>query len=340
MHHRNTTLDWLRCVAIVAVVNCHASALAGPGTNQLFGIGGRGVDLFFVLSGWLLGHQLLKSLRATGTIDVRRFWLRRWLRTLPAYYAMLAFSVLWQAARNPDWHFDWRYLVFVQTYGPPMPYFAVSWSLCVEEHFYLAVAPLLLLLRDRAGAALLVALLGLPQVLRWVYPDFNWEQTQFRYDQCATGVLLAYWAVYWPRWWGVLCKAAPVLAAAGVAGVGYGLTLRATGSAENDLSVAAWAGIAGSWVLLANSSEFWRSKTGWAPARFVAERAYSLYLTHVEALAVVRKVRDAADGLPFAVTLALTWLLALAAAEVLYRTVERPVMRSRERLAAARQTGP
>ena len=95
MSNRNHSLDILRSLASVLVVNCHlASTLGGDGTLSALQLGGRGVDLFFVLSGWLLGHQLLAELRKTGKVEVGRFWRRRWLRTLPA------------TCRS--WRFPWR----------------------------------------------------------------------------------------------------------------------------------------------------------------------------------------------------------------------------------------
>jgi peptidoglycan/LPS O-acetylase OafA/YrhL len=51
--------------------------------------GGTGVDLFFLLSGWLIGSQLFTEKQKSSTIDVKRFWIRRWMRTMPAYFVVL-----------------------------------------------------------------------------------------------------------------------------------------------------------------------------------------------------------------------------------------------------------
>ncbi|MFM8271001.1 MAG: acyltransferase family protein, partial [Gemmata sp.] len=193
-HFRYPGLDLLRAAAVVAVVSCHAvTSFGSPPEYRAVQLGGKGVDLFFVLSGWLLGRQLLRELCDTGTIDLRRFWYRRWLRTLPAYFAVLALTYTWHLARGGR---DVRpaYLFFGQTYLTDLPYFGISWSLCVEEHFYLAVAPLLLLLwRGRAALALLPLLLVLPAACRaagWYVHDPGVE-THTRYDTCAVGVLLS-----------------------------------------------------------------------------------------------------------------------------------------------------
>lgn len=327
MSSRNGSLDVLRCVAIVLVINCHAAVtFVGEPWRSVLGLGGRGVDLFFVLSGWLLGQQLLTELAETSTIEVRRFWARRWLRTLPAYYAVLAFSYLWQIVQKDNYQLDLSYLFFGQTYLSEMPYFGVSWSLCVEEHFYLLIAPLLLLLRWRWGAIALAVLLVVPTVLRAV----GWSgstQTHLRWDQCGAGVLLAFFSVYVPQLWRRLCLVAMPLAVLGLAAAAFNFLCRAHRDWEiADLSTTAWTGIAASWVLLANASPFWRSGYHLAAARYLADRSYALYLLHVEAIVIVRKI----EGIPFVLTLLLVWGLSLLLAEVLFRGVERPVMRARE----------
>src|SRR6516165_1345813 len=77
---RNPALDVLRSLAIIMVVNCHVAGTFAPAPDQSYSkvlqLGGIGVELFFVLSGWLLGRQLCLELADTGTIDVWRFWLR------------------------------------------------------------------------------------------------------------------------------------------------------------------------------------------------------------------------------------------------------------------------
>lgn len=333
-HYRYPGLDLLRAAAIVLVVNCHATtAFGSPAGYSVLQLGGKGVDLFFVLSGWLLGRQLIRELRDTGAIDLRRFWYRRWLRTLPAYYAVLALTFAWQLAKgNRDLRLS--YLFFGQSYLTDLPYFGVSWSLCVEEHFYLAVAPLLLLFwRWRPALALLPALLALPAACR----AFGWYthagvETHARYDPCAVGVLLAAVDVTLPRVWAVLRRLAPLLAVAGLAVAARDIACRLNPQwGLGDRGVLAWALIFGSWVLLAAARPNW--PIGRVPGvRYVAERSYAVYLLHPEAFALLRRV----EGLSFGAFVILTWVLSLTLAEVLYRLVEVPGMRLRERFGASR----
>lgn len=159
--------DVARAFAISLVVLSHAH----QGSQE---IGIYGVELFFALSGFLIGSILHRSLPAEGRWNwtgAVNFWKRRWWRTLPAYYFFLVLAMA---------HHSWRgempeggvpgllsYLTFTPNLmSPNEMFFGVSWSLCVEEAFYL-LFPLLLLLFHRVsesrrmafGGALLVFLL-------------------------------------------------------------------------------------------------------------------------------------------------------------------------------------
>ncbi|MFN7915594.1 MAG: acyltransferase [Vicinamibacterales bacterium] len=337
---RNVSLDTLRALAIVLVLCAHTIESSGHhGWVDVFGVGGVGVDLFFCLSGWLLGRQLLLEWRNSGTVDVPRFWARRWMRTLPAYAAVLAWTLGQSVLQHkvPVW---WPYLVFLQNYSA-MPFFGVSWSLCVEEYFYLGIAPLLLLVtKHRRWLALAAVLLAVPSISRlstdWVNATLGWgwhdKMTHLRYDQCAAGVLLAAVAVFRTSLWARLSALAPVLA---LAGLGLALLsvygrLTATGFAWGP---GTWTVIFTSWVLLANSSSFWRLEASIPGASFVANRAYALYLVHSDGIAVANRLFGVADGRslgPLPLYLLTAWTASFIGAELLYRLVELPGMRARE----------
>lgn len=329
MSKRNGTLDVLRSLAIVMVVMCHTVIAYGPPKGlEVLQLGGKGVDLFFVLSGWLLGHQLLSELKSSGSIDVPRFWLRRWLRTLPAYYAVLALTFAWQVAGRGNRALDWSYLFFGQTYLSDLPYFGVSWSLCVEEHFYLAVAPLLLMFwQHRRARYLLPVLLLLPPICRAMGWYGSLYQTHVRWDQCACGVALAWVAVFRPNAWSRLCRWAPAAALIGLAIALFNFGTRVYGTCGiEDLGPLPWAMVGASGVLLANSSNFWKYRFHPWGMRYLADRSYAIYLLHVEAYAILKHF----PRLPFPIYLFLVWAIALGLAELLYRGIERPFMQARE----------
>ncbi|MGH7862412.1 MAG: acyltransferase family protein, partial [Candidatus Dormibacteraceae bacterium] len=144
-------LDIMRVTASATIVAYHANYVA---SNLHFGPlkdGYLAVDVFFILSGWLLTGQALamRSKISSRGQFIWRFWIRRWLRTLPPYWALLTIlfftgGVLWFA-------FDLRHYliraVFLQSVFEPYPY-GVTWSLITEEWFYLLL-PILIIASPR-----------------------------------------------------------------------------------------------------------------------------------------------------------------------------------------------
>jgi len=111
--------------------------------SEPFGL--LGVELFFVLSGFLIGTILLKRFMATekyGFSDIRNFLIRRWFRTLPNYWLVLIANIILYSWLNPGFftlnHVG--YFFFVQNFSSPsIPFFPESWSLAIEEWFYLSL---------------------------------------------------------------------------------------------------------------------------------------------------------------------------------------------------------
>ncbi len=165
-------LDLLRAIAVLWVVIAHAEYIIAPFYPHFPRIWlVDAVDLFFVLSGFLIGRIILREIvDDNGTsvfVALRHFWIRRWLRTLPAYYVALAATyllcVIWpKMAPGASWH----YLLFLQNMWKAQPFFmANAWSLSIEEYFYL-VFPLVTILcmtlfRKRVRRAYLAAALVL-----------------------------------------------------------------------------------------------------------------------------------------------------------------------------------
>lgn len=335
MTTRNGSLDLLRALAIAAVLACHLANGFARGTPLVAAtsVGGRGVDLFFVLSGFLLGSQLFREREKTGTVNVRRFWVRRWLRTLPAYYAVLFATFAQFVVKGTPERIDWRYLVFVQNYLDPPPFLGVTWSLCVEEHFYLIVAPAVwLTARWRWGMMLcftgVAVCVGLHVAGIYSPKDEHGytSVSQVMFEPCLVGVLVGWLSVCRPRAWGRLRRWSGVLAAMGLLMVILAAVNRTAWDWWlPDWGLVGWASIFAAWVLLAHRSAWWEN-LHLRPVRFVAERAYSLYLVHTEAIAAAKKL----TGVPEWGQAALALVLAFGLAELLYRCVERPFMRLRK----------
>ncbi len=175
--HRPTTqepaLDALRAVAVLLVICTHYALPEWPKANgpeialtewPIFYYGWTGVDLFFVLSGLLIGIQLWRELQRTGRLDVPRFLLKRGFRIWPLYFVVLA---LWALAGKTS---AWPNWVFLTNYFPRG--YDRSWSLATEEQFYLIVPFLLWAtirsLPRRFAALPIVALIAAIPVIRAV----------------------------------------------------------------------------------------------------------------------------------------------------------------------------
>lgn len=139
--------DLVRATGIALVVVFHTvqmSPVDFGAAQSIARLGRYGVDIFFTLSGYLIGGLAVRELAITGQLNIARFWYRRWLRTIPPYLVALAAS--WAAVYiSRSEPFSPYYLFFGQNYFEKLPFFLVSWSLCVEEHFYLGL-PLFLVI--------------------------------------------------------------------------------------------------------------------------------------------------------------------------------------------------
>ena len=153
---RQPGLDLLRAIAIVVVVIYHAGIMGFPLPGRVHRWGWIGVDLFFVLSGYLIGGQLLAPLARHQRINLGQFFSRRAFRILPAYFLVLAIYFLLPSWREyPEMAQPlWKFLLSVQNialHGGTA--FSHAWSLAVEDQFYLVLPFLLLFLNRRPKAA-------------------------------------------------------------------------------------------------------------------------------------------------------------------------------------------
>ena len=142
-------LDHLRAFAISFVLIFHYQFFGHPQWVETIGkFGWTGVDLFFVLSGFLISTELFKELSKTRTISLKNFFIKRSFRILPAYLLVVGIYFLIPAYREREALPPlWRFLTFTQNFGLDLRQtgtFSHAWSLCVEEQFYLLL-PLALL---------------------------------------------------------------------------------------------------------------------------------------------------------------------------------------------------
>lgn len=382
---RIKTLDILRFVAVLGVIGAHSYPLTNfDGYDPIsvtvssvwYAIGGSGVNLFFVLSGFLVSGLLFKEFKDTGGIDVKRFYIRRGFKIYPAFYFFLAcslgYDLIYQAvSRVPvSIPFD-RYAasaLFVQNYYEPtsMVWFH-TWSLPIEEHFYLLLPILLVVLGATAKwrsdafkhlpalfvvTAVLIA--GNRMFLELTKDPslaFAGYWTHLRIDELFFGVLLSYYYHFQPDKLGFL-KRNPEKAFL-VSVVLFGLAHLAMKWGLMAFSF--------SWTLMylsfgtllvvsLNSDRFGRfadTKFG-RFAAFLGKYSYSIYLWHAPVKFTSIYLFDLKEPVPYllfrmnVVYVVLSFVVGVAAAKL----IETPFLKLRDRISerrgrpAAAPTGP
>jgi peptidoglycan/LPS O-acetylase OafA/YrhL len=167
--HSIPSLDGLRAISIALVVFAHSFSDASRWPSRL---GQHGVDIFFVISGFLITRLLLKELERNGNLSLRKFYLRRFFRIFPAFYVFLAIlGLLWHLGMVP---LDARSYAAAATYTYNYDRYATGWllshcwSLSLEEQFYLLWPPCLALLGKKNCTWLAGAIIVLDPALRVV----------------------------------------------------------------------------------------------------------------------------------------------------------------------------
>ena len=154
---RIPSLDGLRAISIGMVLTAHLAASVTalehrPLLLYTIGNGNRGVSVFFVISGFLITSLLLKERELTGKISLRDFYLRRAFRILPPFWVFLAcIAVIWKLRIiETSWTNLGVALIFLRDYIPGDWWTGHSWSLSVEEQFYL-LWPAILVFLERVS---------------------------------------------------------------------------------------------------------------------------------------------------------------------------------------------
>jgi peptidoglycan/LPS O-acetylase OafA/YrhL len=214
-------LDGLRALAILLVLVHHTTEIKIPLLANFQHNGRLGVSVFFVISGFLICTLFLRERDRFGNVDLKSFYLRRIYRLFPLYYAvlflecLLVFVVHAYSPENralfvqklPSYLFYYSNWLTTATQGP----FFVSWSLAIEEQFYLAFGLMFAFLRRRLVVGLLIAaylckflLLNLTP-LRSLHPDLPWAALSTIQSSILFGVLAAY-LLHSPRGYAICRK--------------------------------------------------------------------------------------------------------------------------------------
>lgn len=350
---RNPQLDFVRGIAILMVMGFHAVTVP---SNAFFRAleyfphrcGWAGVDLFFVLSGFLVGGLLLKEMTGEGELRPQRFLTRRAFKIWPAYYAYILFELVFRV--HPPSTFALANLLHLQNYlGTSLKH---TWSLAVEEHFYLALALGLSFMAARrwtkkkiliALFAAILTVICIRCVLVLMYgPGLSIEwATHTRIDSILFGVILATLYRWFPgafrrlteRKWPLLILAAAAIAMLLTAGkdsvpmqtIGYTVL---------------YLGAGGGMLLVYCHTASWSTAPLFRWVAKIGLYSYGIYLWHNGVHSVAMKLTLALHGSARWVALYVLQIgLGIAAGVVTTRLIEWPMLKIRERIAPARDTG-
>jgi peptidoglycan/LPS O-acetylase OafA/YrhL len=358
-------LDLIRAVAITWVMIYHGSLFGLTSqTHWLVRFGWMGVDLFFVLSGFLIAGQLLRPWAHGARPSYARFFGRRLLRTLPAYLVVVALYFLIPGIRDrQDIQPLWQFLTFTENLMADMSTpkaFSHVWSLCVEEQFYLVFPAVVALIALRPTPRLVVGALAafvlLGMGLRgylWLhsvaatpfdisaaprsgpYMRLIYYPTWSRLDGLLMGIAAAIIRAFRPLAWAKATARPNWLLGAGLLGIVASTFLFHDSIAGFWATVFGFPLLAFSVVLVVMAGAERGSLIGRYPipgAGALAAGAYSLYLTHK---AVFHAVQLISPQLPTQIqgaAFAFAFVGALGLGAALYWLVERPFLKLRDRL--------
>lgn len=345
-------LDGLRAFAVLFVMAYHFGFSWAQG-------GFLGVDVFFVLSGYLITSILLPAQGNEWNLDIKKFWLGRFRRLLPAAYAAIIVTTIWVVLFHKDilgtvrgdavasmlyasnWWFIFHDVSYFDSFGSPSP-LKNLWSLAIEEQFYI-IWPLVLLLGFRllkstkklawvalaglACSALLMAVLYQPGA----DPSRVYYGTDTRAFELLTGCLLAF---IWPmkRLSKKNLKKAPRLAlnAAGFAAFAVLLVcMRFVNEYEPFIYRGGMVLISLNAAILVAAISHPGSRLGqllaWKPLRWIGTRSYGIYLWHYPVTILTTPVQEI--GNPVWSHVLLQTAAVFVIAELSYRYIEMPIRR-------------
>lgn len=353
-------LDTLRALAVTMVV-LHHYTLFVTGDDHTFGWFGRmgwaGVDLFFALSGYLIGRQIFAAMADPRGLSLGRFYARRLLRTLPNFYVVVALYFLLPGFRDgAPLPALWRLLTFTLNFQlPPGTAFSHAWSLCIEEQFYMALPAAALLgaaLRGSlrwAWCALALLVLGgmLWRAQLWHeqvagdpsgvnhYFKFIYYGTLCRFDELLAGVALAMTRQYHPQAWRRLTGHGNVAAMLGLLVLGAASWLFLDNRYALMPTVLGYPLLAlgfGLLILAALSEKSLLRDTRIPGAASLALWSYAIYLLHRQVCVLgARWLKQWGHAPESAVTIGVLLVASIATGWVLFKLVETPFMRVRDR---------
>lgn len=349
---RNVGLDIARSIAILMVIVSHSRMFFYQYTDvQWLSFNGYlGVEIFFVLSGFLIGRIIIKNvIEKPSLLNLLTFYKRRWYRTLPLYFLMVL--VLFLVGKQ----FHWTNLIFLQNFNEiSLGFFPVSWSLSIEEWFYLTVPAIFLMIFsflkvENKGVvflgvtiSLLILFNGI-RVYEVVTNNPTWDfgvrkQIFLRLDSILTGVLIAGISIYYKKFYDSLKTSyLYVISIAGIFLCGYYYVFELEAGKEIINSsffgrtflfsfVSLFFGLL---IVALEKTNFTISRVG-KLFNFISVTSYSVYLVHYELFIYLNQFNTLSwrwSTTLLVVSLILTYIISY----FLYKYYEIPFMNLRDR---------
>ena len=354
-------------ITLVMVGHCHWFFPEYEFVTPILALSGfLGVEIFFVLSGFLIGGILYKLFTESdfNLSSVIFFLKRRWFRTLPNYYLILLVNILIAGIIGYQIQDTWRYFVFMQNFASPLlPFFPESWSLSIEEFAYL-VLPFTLLFGFAIGKQknksrfFLVSVLVLIAVFigsKWIYNGSTSATTIdewnlgvksvviYRLDAIFIGVLFSWLYNNFQKFWIRIKFDLAFLGLFLLGFITFGLG-KIGFSIENNptflnvfylplvsLAIAFFLPLLSEWKL---EKSFFAK-----PVTFISIISYSLYLLHYSVvLQVMKQFADTKNlsQLNLAIFTFLYFAITIFLSALLYRFYEKPIMDKRDKFALKR----
>jgi peptidoglycan/LPS O-acetylase OafA/YrhL len=362
---RSGALDILRAIAILLVLGQHLSPvklgsarlstdwgqLSFPLNYILSAIdrgGWTGVDLFFVLSGFLISGLLFEEHRRTGSISFKNFFIRRGFKIYPPYYLMIALAIvipmlLISGFRAPVWDLLSE-LVFLQNYVIGAGIWRHEWSLAVEEHFYILLPLLLIAIAGRsqrspdpfraipkifAVIAISCLCLRIYTIIAFPYSNLLYPTTM-RIDSLMFGVVISYcYRFHTSKYKNFALRFRQILLVLGA--------LAFVPAFTRDLGPDTFLPTFGFTLLYIGSGLILVATCGWEPKRnkivralcFVGSRSYSIYIWHMPFRSLVALKYFGQTWYSYTISYIVGSLVVGAA---MYAIIEIPSLKIRDRL--------
>ncbi len=338
-----TGIDGLRAFAVLAVLAYHFSfSWAGGGF--------LGVDVFFVISGYLITSQILSKLENGQNFSLREFWIKRARRLVPAAYAMIITIFIWASLFNREmittilgdglssfiyasnWWFIFHKLSYFDSFGSPSP-FKNLWSLAIEGQFYI-IWPFILIIglkicknKVKFANVVLIAAISSTVLMGILYqPGFDPSRVYYGTDTRAFELLIGGWlAIVYPKISEGQRKALSIIGAIALAVFVFSVVI------INEFQVFLYRGgmlliSLNAAVLIASVSHpnsYIGKLLSWKPLSWIGKRSYGIYLWHYPVIVLSTPVHEIGNPVYWHVLAQLTATLTLA--DFSYRFIETPI---------------